>query len=1527
MADRIAEAVVGVILDANQYLADIKGFKTKVSADLKEVGQRHRELEQNWRTLSRTSKIAFAAISGAITGAVVAASKFESQMANVSTMLQGRDMRFLTAYKDALGDMSVQFGEGTDTLSKGLYDILSAAIPASEALSVLDVSAKAAKAGLTDTGVAADAITTILNSYGMEAWRAKEVSDSLFETVLLGKTTFGQLAPQIGLIASTAASAGVSLDELSAAIATATRNTGRTDVSITGLNMAISAFMKPTNEAIEASQKFGFEMNTNTLRSIGLRGVLEKLRNATQEELGAIFGNVRAIRVINPLINDYTGFVSDLEKMYKKAGATQGAYEKNTATLEHQFNMLKQALILVLVEIGTMFTDVAEGVGVVEKITNAIAGMAKSIRELDPETKKWITAFGLAAVAVTGLAAVLIPLGIAITALAAGPVGTLVLALIGAGGLVAATVAVTSALGEMGNPVAYIGTEFDRMTRKINDTTKEFAQSQVSLMGLVAEYKTLTEELNSGTLSVDERTKKEAALRDVIGQIAKQVPGATTAVDEYGRAISINISAVEGFIGAQQRMFVLTMKQIKAEAELTKIKLRDKYAEAKEELDKLLPLQEKALVQYNRLAGADPFSDAGREAVILKNRLDDLTERVLKLQITTGAMEGATESARIADVAIAEAMAGVQSAAEGDTEALNGLAHAHTEAAGAAEKHGEAEVQAATYVKGQWSDVFEQMSRDQHRSTQVILASINAEIQKLKEAGVTTGDELKELMDLQEQYTKRFAQRFTEIWGNVFDTFKGGLSEILQAGMSDWSSFGDAVESVMDSMANSFKKAIADSIVEKMGFDDFLQGNLLEDIPGMFSAMGATVTSGFGNVFGFLESGFNSIFGIGAAGISTGVAAANTTAALSTATAAAGTFGYSLPGPAQAAFEQAAGWLGVSADATSAAAESAAAAAESAAGAAESAASTTGAVGTATTSGGVTLGTLVGPLALAAAGWLNAAPDAIANFKTLFDSSANLVDRFDGLASNIGYLTSPATSFTSNIAGMVGLDTDTADALETIATWGAAGMAIGGPVGGTLGAIGGAVYGFANSLGIGGRHVSWEEEWNKLVEKMQDGVLSTDEAFNQLYLRATNYASNYYNTQDSLLDQSMEKRQAFYDTYANMGIFTEDQLQQLRDALQLYDTAEERAEAAARTQKELMLQSYNDKLWKQLKDSPLLHDEVWATDWINTFYSAYDKALETGQSFRDTFAGMLAELPGLSQDAIDKMMAAFDNMEDDVGEVALTVVQTWRDMREEIGASIATAGGNLDQTVKTINSLAEKFSSGQDWNFDLGDEIRKLPGMTEELAQILIDAIKKAKEAGETFFITADDMSFMSEGYNNPSQYPSTQSNTGWFGLMNRNSQKETEDVTTAMIDQLWSMTDSMDILNQRQSVAALRSNEFATAIMKLTGATSRQQLSAEDLTDNQLKLIEATHNLDWLEVIAPFPDWSMFIDPVNLAQFVYTEEDTKGTEPIRSSTPVINQTITIGEIRAEADVNEIKTAVMDAIQRGTRTALKAAYV
>ena len=386
-----------VAINKDQALKDIKAVQDQAKRASTEMGGSFTKfsgyVEQHSAQIKKAGKMMtiFGGIATAVfTVAVKGAADFETQLANVSTMLDASAMRILPEYRKGLQSLSVEFGESTETLSKGLYDILSASIPPAEALGVLEVSARAAAAGITDTGVAADAITTILNSYGFSADKAGMVSDKLFAIVKEGKTTFAELAPSIGKVAATASMAGLSFDDLGACIATMTRAGIRTEETMTAINGVLIAFLKPTDEAIAAAGKFGLELNTTTLQTEGLTGVMEKLTDATAEQLAEIFPNIRGLKGMAAALGDAEGYARSYALMLESAGLTQEAFAKQSDTLNFKLDQLKSMFNVIRVTIGDALIPAVEDI--TEKVMGAIIKVKEWTEANKPLTEslvKW----------------------------------------------------------------------------------------------------------------------------------------------------------------------------------------------------------------------------------------------------------------------------------------------------------------------------------------------------------------------------------------------------------------------------------------------------------------------------------------------------------------------------------------------------------------------------------------------------------------------------------------------------------------------------------------------------------------------------------------------------------------------------------------------------------------------------------------------------------------------------------------------------------------------------------------------------------------------------------------------------------------------------------------------------------------------------------------------------------------------------------------------------------------------------------
>lgn len=343
----------------------------------------------------RVAKWGAVAIAGAIAASVKAFATFKTAMAEVATMLTEQYMYLLPKYSREIKRLAVDFGESSTVLARALYSILSASIAPTKALEVLAIAAEAAKAGITETSVAAYAMTGIMNAYGFAAEDAGKVSDILFAIVKKGQTTFGELAPAIGRVTAIAASAGITFEQVGAALATITRGGIGTNEAVTGLRAALIALMGKEKGAVELAKEHEVELSIQTLKTEQLTGMVQKLSKLSPEVLKNIFKETEARTALNILIKDQTGLLGDYESTLKSAGATQEAFEKMTDTLNFSFGRLWQSIKITSIEIGETLGPAVKDASdamrewiathrpeVIRKFIDAIETIIKSVAKL-----------------------------------------------------------------------------------------------------------------------------------------------------------------------------------------------------------------------------------------------------------------------------------------------------------------------------------------------------------------------------------------------------------------------------------------------------------------------------------------------------------------------------------------------------------------------------------------------------------------------------------------------------------------------------------------------------------------------------------------------------------------------------------------------------------------------------------------------------------------------------------------------------------------------------------------------------------------------------------------------------------------------------------------------------------------------------------------------------------------------------------------------------------------------------------------
>ena len=280
------------------------------------------------------------------------AAKFNVAMKEVSTLSE-EVADNLQEYKSKVVDMTTEIAIAPTDAAKALYQIESAGHHGADGLNVLRESAKTAIGGVTDTATAADAITTVLNAYKMDASEAQHVSDLLFTTVRLGKTNMTELGHSMAQVAPVAAAYGVSIEDVLAAIASLTKQGTPTAIAIRQVRDAITATTASLGDAAFQGRSFLDAMDDVARKSQGSN-------NALKDDLSKL-GAINAVLELTG--KNAASARQDMQEMQNSAGAAESAYQKMASTAGTQTTLLRNNIfkaILPLAEgIKSMSGDIA----------------------------------------------------------------------------------------------------------------------------------------------------------------------------------------------------------------------------------------------------------------------------------------------------------------------------------------------------------------------------------------------------------------------------------------------------------------------------------------------------------------------------------------------------------------------------------------------------------------------------------------------------------------------------------------------------------------------------------------------------------------------------------------------------------------------------------------------------------------------------------------------------------------------------------------------------------------------------------------------------------------------------------------------------------------------------------------------------------------------------------------------------------------------------------------------------------------
>jgi TP901 family phage tail tape measure protein len=254
-------------------------------------------------------------------------------------------------------------------LSEALYFITSSGFEGAAAMEILAESARAAAAGLGETQVIADALTSILSAYGEGTYTAALASDILTVAVREGKAEADQLAPALGKVLPVAAAFGASFEDVSAGVAALSRTGASAGTSAIYLRQVLSQLLKPSKQAADTMKAVGTSAESirTQISEEGLLVALEELNTRlggseyeiASTGLAKVFGNVRALTAVYSLLGpNLEANRGIFEEMTNSAGAAADAFEIAAETADAKFRRALGNLQAMMIRLGDQIMPV-----------------------------------------------------------------------------------------------------------------------------------------------------------------------------------------------------------------------------------------------------------------------------------------------------------------------------------------------------------------------------------------------------------------------------------------------------------------------------------------------------------------------------------------------------------------------------------------------------------------------------------------------------------------------------------------------------------------------------------------------------------------------------------------------------------------------------------------------------------------------------------------------------------------------------------------------------------------------------------------------------------------------------------------------------------------------------------------------------------------------------------------------------------------------------------------------------------------
>lgn len=446
------------IVDTEARLKSLEGTLKTTSPELQSFGVKAAEAGEKLNKIggnvsgvgSKLTMGVTAPLLGIAGAAIKVGNDFEAQMSRVKAISGATGEEF-----EALKQQALDLGQSTafsaNEVAQGQENLASAGFSTNEIMAAMPGLLDLAASSGEDLATSSDIAASTLRGFGLAADQAGHVADVLAKNAGATNAAVADTGEAMKYVAPAAKAAGLSLEEVTAAIGIMANSGIKGSQAGTTLRSALTRLASPAKEAKDAMAAIGFSAFDSQGKMLPLKDMLGNLKTSLagltdqekQDKIATIFGQESMSGVLTLIDAGSDG----LDNLTQSLKASDGAAADMASTMqdnaksgiEQMFGALETAGIKIQEALAPTITAVANFVGnlatafsnlspTTQKVIIAIAGIVAAIGPVLIFIGKIVSAVGTLLPILAGTAESTGVIGTVITALS-GPIGIIIAAI------------------------------------------------------------------------------------------------------------------------------------------------------------------------------------------------------------------------------------------------------------------------------------------------------------------------------------------------------------------------------------------------------------------------------------------------------------------------------------------------------------------------------------------------------------------------------------------------------------------------------------------------------------------------------------------------------------------------------------------------------------------------------------------------------------------------------------------------------------------------------------------------------------------------------------------------------------------------------------------------------------------------------------------------------------------------------------------------------------------------------------------